>query len=73
MTGATSGIGEVFAHEFASRGMSVLLISRTASKLEKVAGDIEKSTGGKVSTRILAYDFGTGDEKVTKKYYADLR
>lgn len=44
VTGSTSGIGEVFCHELASRGMNILQIARNEDKLRKVAADI-KSAG----------------------------
>ena len=37
VTGSTSGIGKEFAEEFARLGMSIMLISRTESKLKEQA------------------------------------
>ena len=34
VTGATDGIGKGFVEELASRGMNIVLVSRTQSKLE---------------------------------------
>jgi len=55
ITGATDGIGKAYAMEFARRGLNVVLISRTMSKLEQTAKEIESKHG--VQTRVLAMDF----------------
>ncbi len=57
VTGATSGIGEAFAHELAGRGMNVLIISRTPVKLEKTKADILRRAPEGVEVEVLAYDF----------------
>lgn len=56
VTGATDGIGKAYAQELAKRGMSILLISRTQSKLDDVKADIEKSCPD-VSVDTLAIDY----------------
>ena len=77
VTGATSGIGENFAHHLAGEGMNLLLISRTASKLEQVCLDCEaiasKGKNGAIKTKFLAYDYGTSDREVSRKFYEDLK
>ncbi|XP_072447887.1 17-beta-hydroxysteroid dehydrogenase type 3 isoform X1 [Chiloscyllium punctatum] len=50
ITGGTDGIGKAYAHEFAKRGLSIVLISRTKEKLIKVANEIEQASGRKVKT-----------------------
>ena len=76
VTGCTSGMGERFAHRLAAEGLNILLVSRTQSKLDKIASDIKSACvarGAKpVETRTLAYDFGTGDEAYDKKFEAEL-
>lgn len=57
VTGATSGIGEAFAHELAGRGMNVLIISRTPAKLEKTKADILRRAPEGVEVEVLAFDF----------------
>lgn len=42
VTGATDGIGKEFAYQLAKKKFNVLLISRTASKLEAAANEISK-------------------------------
>uniref|UniRef100_UPI00398EA838 17-beta-hydroxysteroid dehydrogenase type 3 isoform X2 n=1 Tax=Pristiophorus japonicus TaxID=55135 RepID=UPI00398EA838 len=50
VTGGTDGIGKAYAHEFAKRGLNIVLISRTKEKLIKVADEIEQATRRKVKT-----------------------
>jgi 17beta-estradiol 17-dehydrogenase / very-long-chain 3-oxoacyl-CoA reductase len=59
VTGASDGIGKAFSLELAHRGFNVLLISRTASKLQDVAQEIQQKYT--VETDILPFDFGTHD------------
>ncbi|KAM4675108.1 very-long-chain 3-oxoacyl-CoA reductase-like [Discoglossus pictus] len=60
VTGATDGIGKGYAQELARRGLDIVLISRTAEKLKKVADEIEQQSGRK--TKIIAVDFTKGSE-----------
>jgi NADP-dependent 3-hydroxy acid dehydrogenase YdfG len=53
ITGASSGIGEALAYEFASKGASVVLSARRESELERVAKACE-AYGGK--TMVLPFD-----------------
>jgi short-subunit dehydrogenase len=45
VTGASSGIGEQFAHGLARRGHGVTLVARRADPLERVAGELEREHG----------------------------
>lgn len=45
VTGATNGIGEVCALELARMGATVILVSRSQSRLEAVVNDIKSKTG----------------------------
>lgn len=60
VTGATDGIGKAYAKALAKKGLNVVLISRTRSKLEEVAKEIEAES--KVQTRIVTADFTSGPE-----------
>jgi len=51
ITGASSGIGATTAEAAAKRGAELVLVARSADKLEAVAGRIRES-GGRVSTRV---------------------
>ncbi|XP_058530696.1 very-long-chain 3-oxoacyl-CoA reductase-B-like [Ochotona princeps] len=63
VTGATGGIGKAYAHELARRGLNVVLISRSLSKLEQEAKDIERLHGRQ--TRVIQADFTRGPEIYT--------
>lgn len=67
ITGATDGIGREFAMQLARAGFNVVLVSRTASKLEAVARKIEQKYVG-TKTCIYAMDFSNA----TEAQYAEL-
>ena len=52
VTGASSGIGEAFAHSIARRGVRSLLLARRGDELERVAGDVEEATGVECVTHV---------------------
>ncbi|XP_075392727.1 very-long-chain 3-oxoacyl-CoA reductase-like [Tenrec ecaudatus] len=60
VTGATDGIGRAYAHEFAKRGLNIVLVSRNMNKLEKEAKEIERLHG--TDTRVIQADFTGGLE-----------
>ncbi|KAH3668726.1 hypothetical protein OGAPHI_002480 [Ogataea philodendri] len=66
ITGASEGIGQEFAKQLASRGLNVVLVSRTQAKLEEIATEIESKY--KVQTRVVAADCS----KNTPELYASL-
>lgn len=55
VTGATDGIGKAYAEVLAQKGLNVVLISRTKSKLEDVAKELGEKY--KVEFRTLVADF----------------
>uniref|UniRef100_A0A673ZBV0 3-ketoacyl-CoA reductase n=1 Tax=Salmo trutta TaxID=8032 RepID=A0A673ZBV0_SALTR len=59
VTGATDGIGKVYAEELARKGFAVILISRSQDKLDDVARQLEEQY--KVETKTIAVDFGLSD------------
>ena len=62
VTGATDGIGKAYAEELAEEGMSVVLISRTQSKLNEVEEEIQKNSGDHgIDTKTIAADFSKTD------------
>ncbi len=62
VTGATDGIGRVFAIQLAKKGFNILLVSRSPEKLGSVAAEIEAASPG-VRTKTQAIDFALGDER----------
>ena len=69
ITGATDGIGKALGFQFAKAGMSVVLISRTASKLDAVAAEI-KEKYPQVETKTLAIDYSKFDQTAVDKVKA---
>ncbi|XP_050526567.1 very-long-chain 3-oxoacyl-CoA reductase-B-like [Daktulosphaira vitifoliae] len=55
VTGSTDGIGKAYAEQLASKGMDIVLISRSKTKLENVSSCIRKRYN--VSTKIIQVDF----------------
>lgn len=56
VTGASDGIGKEYSIQLAREGYNIVLISRTASKLQSLAEEIKNKNAG-VQTRIYAMDF----------------
>lgn len=54
ITGASSGIGEVFARALAARGYHLVLVARSQEKLEVLAATLRESKG--ISTEVIALD-----------------
>lgn len=63
VTGSTDGIGKAMAAEFARRGMSVLLVSRSEAKLKATQGEIQAKYPKVVVNYEVAdfSDFGAAD------------
>jgi len=64
VTGASDGIGKAYAQQLAKNGLNVVLVSRTLSKLEAVAKEIESEY--KVETRVIDVDFKGGKDIYVK-------
>ncbi len=64
ITGASSGIGKVFAEEYASRGSNLILVARSEEKLNALADALGKANN--INVRTLAIDLSLPDsaEKV---------
>ncbi len=45
VTGCTQGIGKYYAEELAQKGLNVVLISRTQSKLDNLANELKTQYG----------------------------
>ncbi|WP_288017431.1 SDR family NAD(P)-dependent oxidoreductase [Blastomonas sp.] len=50
ITGASAGIGAIYADRLARQGHDLILVARTAAKLDQVAGAIREATGRNVDT-----------------------
>ncbi|GFS15304.1 very-long-chain 3-oxoacyl-CoA reductase [Elysia marginata] len=59
VTGCTDGIGKAYAEQLAARGINIVLISRTLSKLTEMAKEVEEKY--KVKTMVIAADFSQAD------------
>ncbi|KAI9718292.1 MAG: hypothetical protein M1828_006756 [Chrysothrix sp. TS-e1954] len=55
VTGASDGIGKEFATQLAQKGFNIVLVSRTASKLDAIGQELK--TKYSVQTKILPMDF----------------
>jgi short-subunit dehydrogenase len=61
ITGASAGIGAVYADRLAHRGYDLLLVARNQEHLEQLASAIAKNTGRKVET--LAADLTNSNDR----------
>ncbi|NXG77835.1 DHB3 dehydrogenase, partial [Baryphthengus martii] len=55
VTGAGDGLGKAYSFELAKRGLNIVMISRTLEKLQRVASEVEQTTGQKV--KVIQADF----------------
>lgn len=60
VTGATDGLGKAYARQLAGRGLDVVLISRTQSKLDATADEIRAEYPGR-EVRCVRADFTDAD------------
>jgi len=69
VTGASDGIGKAYAKTLAKKGFNIFLISRTQSKLEAVAKEIELEN---VKTKIKSVDFINADDSIFNEIEEEL-
>jgi len=64
ITGSTRGIGKSLAFELGSKGLNLVLLDLSPSKLEATSKEIHEKFGGKVETKSIVIDFtkSSGDE-----------
>jgi uncharacterized protein len=60
VTGASAGIGAVYADRFAKRGHDLVLVARNRARLEELAGRLQRETG--VKAEVLAADLARPEE-----------
>lgn len=58
VTGATDGIGKGFCIELAKKGLNIILVSRSKSKLSKVSEEL-KEINKNIKTLIVEFDFSS--------------
>ncbi len=71
VTGASSGIGAVYADRLARRGYDLVLVARDARKLDAVADKIARETGRKVEPLIADLATKTDQLKIEERLRAD--
>jgi len=59
ITGASSGLGEEFAIQFAARGANVVLVARREDRLRELADRLERGHG--ITATAIALDLGRAD------------
>ena len=69
VTGASSGIGETFAEMLAQRGASLVLVARTANKLEALAARLRSTY--KIEAAVIAADLA--DPLSASKIHAETK
>lgn len=63
VTGASDGIGKEYAIQLAQKGFNLVLVSRTASKLDTLASEIiTKYAGSSIKCKTLAMDFSKNED-----------
>lgn len=70
VTGASDGIGKAYAITLAKKGFNVFLLSRTLSKLEDVAKQVEAHG---VQSKIMSVDFIAADDQVYQQIEKEVQ
>lgn len=72
ITGATDGIGKAYAMNLAKKGMSIVLISRTESKLQDARKEIEAKNYDGVEVTYVVCDYSKFNEKAVQNKVAKV-
>jgi short-subunit dehydrogenase len=62
ITGSSDGIGKEFAYFFASKGMNLILWSRTMSKLEKIKAELSQKYPS-IDIKVISSDFSNSHQQ----------
>ncbi|TAQ83782.1 hypothetical protein B7494_g7897 [Chlorociboria aeruginascens] len=62
VTGASDGLGKEYALQLAAKGFNIVLVSRTESKLQALADEIDHKYASSIKTKILPMDFARNDD-----------
>jgi len=71
ITGASTGIGAVYADRLAKRGYDLILVARSKDKLDEVAKQIQASTGRKVKVLPADLSVGVDVKRVAERLASD--
>jgi uncharacterized protein len=71
ITGASTGIGAVYADRLAKRGYDLILVARSQDKLDEVARQIQSTTGRKVETLRADLTLPTDVKRVADRLATD--
>jgi hypothetical protein len=71
ITGASTGIGAVYAGRLAKRGYDLILVARSKDKLDDVAKQIQSSTGRKAETLQADLSVPTDVRRVAERLASD--
>lgn len=71
ITGASSGIGEIYADRLARRGYDLVLVGRNAGKLQELAGSLAATHGIKVERIVADLGEAAGLARVERRLEAD--
>jgi short-subunit dehydrogenase len=71
ITGASTGIGAVYADRFAKRGYDLIIVARSKDKLDGVAKQIQASTGRKVETIQADLSVASDVRRIADRFVSD--
>src|SRR5471032_57281 len=71
VTGASSGLGKVYADRLAKRGYDLILVARRGDKLESIAAELRAAYGVKVSAMVADLGAPADLERVAAAIAAD--
>lgn len=71
VTGASGGIGEIYAERLAQRGLDLILVARSQDRLEENAKRVARQTGRKVDILVADLTQSDGIATVSKRLETD--